>query len=468
MRQLKIGTSWVRGVIGDAFTPELAIQFACAFGTYCDGGSVVLGRDTRRSSPMLHAAVQSALISTGCRVIDLGVCTTPLVSHAVRRHGAAGGISITGSHNDAEWNALKFLGPAGSLLNAANSEELLDIYHASAYSFSGWDGLQRTILDDGAVSSYVDDLARDLDAASIIAKGYRVAVDFSNGASHGVCSRFLQRLGCELVPLNERPARRFSHAPAPQVENMRQLEAVLPYVKADVGAAINVDGDRAGFVTHDGRALSEEVALPLVVDHVLARRPGLVVTNLSTSQMVDAVAARHGSTVLRAEVGEGYVMDRAALEGAVVCGEGCGGVALTPQSATFDALQTLGQVLEAMALSGATLADLTAGLPVFAMRKGELACSPDRVYRVIEAVREEFDDAVVNEADGVRLAWPDQWLHVRASNTEPIVRIIAEAPDQTALDALFSRADTAARRGASGFGRSDHNPAGSATRSGKP
>ncbi|MGC8667483.1 MAG: phosphoglucosamine mutase [Chthonomonadales bacterium] len=452
LRQLKIGTSWVRGVVGEALTPELVVDFACAFGTWCDGGVVVLGCDTRQSSPLLRAAVLSGLISCGCEVVDLGVCPTPLVSFAVRERGAAGGISISGSHNSARWNALKFLGPDGALLNAVLSEELLDIYHASAFVQADWQNLRKTTSAPGVLDRYLDHLVAGLDVEQIRSRGYRVAIDLCNGACGAAAKAFLTRLGCSVFPLNDEPSGEFAHAPAPSPANMRQLAALMRCLGADLGASINIDGDRIGFVTHDGTPLSEEYALPLAARNVLAKQAGPVVTTYSTSSMVDAIAREFGQEVIRTSVGEGYVVDRALAEEAVIAGEGSGGVAVLSITPTFDALATLGVVLEEMARTGKTLAEMASLLPSRAMRKGELGAAPDVVYRVVEGFRKKYAGANPNTADGVRVDWPDAWLHVRASNTEPLLRVIIEAASAERADELFEQAMTLARRLAFGVG----------------
>jgi len=452
VRQLKIGTSWVRGVVGEALTPELIVNFACAFGTWCDGETVVIGRDTRKSSAMLHAAVVSGLLSTGCEVVDLGVSPSPVVSFGVRELAAAGGISVSGSHNDVRWNALKFLGPDGALLNAVKSEELLDIYHASAFLTAGWQDLRPVTSDPGVIDRYLENLLSVLDVDTIRDSGLRVAVDLCNGACGPVVRKFTEALGIHLYALNDEPSGQFAHSPAPSADNMRQLAALMRYLDADLGAAVNVDGDRVGFVTRSGIALSEEYALPLAAQMRLARRPGLVVTNLSTSRMVDRVAQSAGQPVQRTMVGEGYVMDEGLAETAVLAGEGSGGVAMLPVTMTYDALLTLGMILESMACSGKPLEELVAALPKMSMRKGEIACPPELVYRAIEGFRHRFADRNPDVTDGVRVEWPDVWMHVRASNTEPLLRVIVEADTDERADEVYNDAMTYARRLAFGHG----------------
>jgi len=446
LRELKIGASGVRGVVGDALTPELIVNFACAFGTWCGAGPVVIGRDTRRSSTAFRAAVVSGLLSTGCRVIDLGVSSSPLVSFAIREFGASGGIAITGSHNDASWNALKFFGPDGALLNAAKNEELLDIYHGAAYELATWDRLKPVETAPDVEERYLEHVASVIDRDPIRDRRFRVAVDFTNGACGAVASRFLESLHCTLLPVNLEPTGEFAHPPAPTAANMRQIATLARCFGADLGAALNVDGDRIGFVTAEGQALSEEYSLPLAATPRLRRRPGPVVTSYSTSGMVEALARAHGQRVVRGPVGESQIVDLGLAEGAVLAGEGSGGVAVLPLNVAYDGLVALGLVLEEMATSGRSLADLAGGFPSLHMRKRELPCPPNLVYKVLDRFRRRHAGDTPDCTDGVRLTLADSWLHVRASATEPLLRIIAEAPDPVRAEALVDDAMVFARR----------------------
>ncbi len=451
MKELKIGTSWVRGVVGDALTPELIVNFACAFGTWCHG-PVAIARDTRRSSGTLRAAVVAGLLSTGCEVIDLGVCSSALLSFGVRELGAAGGISITGGHNDARWNALKFIGPDGALLNAVKSEELLDIYHASSFLLAPWDKIRAVAAAPKIAERYLEHLLALLNVAQIRERHFRVAVDFCNGSCGSVAERFLEELGCTLLPVNEEPTGEFAHAPAPTPANMRQLATLMRCFEADLGAAINVDGDRIGFVTSKGMALSEEYSLPLAARTRLARRPGPVAASYSTSLMIDALAREFGQKVIRTAVGESHVIDQGLTENAVLAGEGSGGVAVLPSCMTFDALVTLGLVLEQLSGNSESLEALVARLPRYFMRKHELPCPPNLVYRVIDRFRYHYTREAPDCTDGVRVAWRDSWLHVRASNTEPLLRIITESETSARADSIMEEALNYARSMTYGHG----------------
>jgi phosphomannomutase len=445
VRELKIGASGVRGVVGDALTPELIVNFACAFGTWCGAGPVVIGRDTRRSSTAFRSAVVSGLLATGCRVIDLGVAASPFLSFTIRELGASGGIAITGSHNDASWNALKFFGPDGAMLNVAKNGELLDVYHGAAYELATIDRLLPVEAAPEVQDRYLDHLASALDVDLIRDRGFRVALDFNNGVCGALASRFLERLRCTLLAVNAEPTGDFAHPPAPTAANMGQLAALARRSGADLGAAFNVDGDRVGFVTADGDALSEEYSLPLAATPRLRRRPGPVVTSYSTSGMVESLARALGQRVVRGPVGESQIVDLGLAEAAVIAGEGSGGVVVLPLNVAYDGLLTLGLVLEEMAASGRTLAALAAGLPSLFMRKREVPCPPNLVYRVLDRFRRYHAGDDPDCADGVRLAWGDSWLHVRASGTEPLLRIIAESPDRRRAETLVEEATVFAR-----------------------
>jgi phosphomannomutase len=301
-------------------------------------------------------------------------------------------------------------------------------------------------FDADVADRYIEHLTAVLDTETIRTAGFRVALDLCNGTCGAIATRLLERLGCTVYALNEEPTGEFAHSPAPTQDNMRQLGALMRSLGADLGAAINVDGDRIGFVLPSGKALSEEYTLPLAAKMRLTRRPGMVVTNLSTSRMIDRVAAQWGYPVLKTIVGEGAVIDYGLSEGAVLVGEGSGGIAMLPVTMTFDAFLTLGMILEATASSGCSLAELVAQLPNIPMRKGELACPPDLVYKAIDGFRARFADRNPDTTDGVLVVWPDAWLHVRASNTEPLLRVIVEAETDDRVDAVFDEAMAYARR----------------------
>ncbi len=437
MKQLKIASSSVRGVTGIGLTPELVTDFACAFGTWVEGCDVVLARDTRRSSPMFEAAALSGLISTGCDVKNAGVCPTPVAQHLVRRFETDGAIVVTGSHNSSEWNALKFVNRDGALLNRIQGEEVLDLYHLGEFTKASWDRLGKEIPTSDYAAQYFDETVDKVDTAAIREAGFRVVVDLANGTAGTIIHDFLSLLGCKPVLINEEREGNFAHYPGPTIRNMAQLASLLKHIKADVGFAINTDADAVGVVTEKGEALSEECTFPLIADHLLTKKKALVVTNLSTSMMIDNIVEKHGGSLIRTKIGEGNVIFRAINENAYLAGEGSGGVACLPVACAFDAFMSMAFILEAMAKRGKKPSELRAGLPSFTMLKGEIAASSSRVYHALEETRTLFRNENVDLKDGVRVQWPNLWLHVRSSNTEPVLRVFVEGEDEDKAKRLF-------------------------------
>jgi phosphomannomutase len=430
MRPLKIGISGVRGIVGETLTPEIIVAFAQAFGTYLDGGRLLVGRDSRPSGPMVRSAVVAGLVAAGCEVIDLGLSPTPSLQLAVPWLGAQGGISITGGHNPAAWNALKFVRGDGLYLNSTQAEELLDIYHQGEFTKATWDRIRTSIGQADAISHHIEVLARAFDVSAIRARRFRVAVDCCNGACALLSPRWLDTLGCTVLAVNDDVTAAFPHRPEPNRETMAQVRAVVHAGAADIGFAHDADGERLGIVTGGGDPLSEERTLVLAADIALRARSGPVVTNVSTTLAVDGVAARYGATVVRTPVGQSYISEAMLEHQAVIGGEGNGGVAVPRVQWTHDSAATIGLVLEHMARSGQSVASLVADLPEYDMIKRDFAVKPSALYSVLQDLRDEVageSTAAVDLSDGIRLAWPDGWVHVRASNTESIIRVIAES-----------------------------------------
>lgn len=429
MNSLKIGISGVRGVVGETFTPELAVAFAQAFGTYLDAGRILVCRDTRASGPMVHAAVVAGLLATGCEVFDLGVCPTPSLQLSVGGLEAEGGISITAGHNPEPWNALKFVRADGLYLNATQADELLDIYHQAEFDKAGWERIRPDVVRRDAVERHLETLARAFDVEAVRARRLTVAVDCCNSSCALLSPRWLGALGCEVLALNDDPSAPFPHAPEPTRQTMAQLRAVVEAGRADVGFAHDADGERLGLVTERGEVLSEELTLAVAAEIQLRREVGPVVTNVSTSMMVERVAARHGAEVIRTPVGQAFVSEAMVEAGAVVGGEGSGGVVVPHVQWTHDAAAAAGLILEHMALTGETVSELAESLPRFAMLKHNVAVEPDHIHSLLQRLHDELEKegAPFDQTDGVRVVHPDGWVHARVSNTESMLRLIAEA-----------------------------------------
>lgn len=440
MKPLKIGIAGVRGIVGETLTPELVIAFAQAFGTYLDSGRILICRDTRASGPMVRAAVVAGLLASGCEVIDLGICPTPTMQLAVEHFNAAGGISITAGHNPAQWNALKFVRGDGLYLNIRQAEELLDIFHQAEFAKAKWNEIQPKIETQDAIAFHIEVLKQVFDVESIRARKLTVAVDCCNGACAVLSPRWLEELGCKVLAINDEIGSPFPHNPEPKRETMAQLRAVVKAGQADIGFAHDADGERIAIVTETGEALSEEMTLAIATEIKLSKKSGTVVTHLSTSGTIEAIAARHSSNVVRTPVGQAYISEAMLEHNAVLGGEGNGAVAIPEVHATNDAAATIGLILEHLAKTGITISELAASLPRYVMLKHYVAVAPNKLFSVLNEIRAEAETAGatnIDFSDGIKLSWPDGWLHIRASNTESMIRLIAEAENETRASELL-------------------------------
>ncbi|HEX7958226.1 MAG TPA: phosphoglucosamine mutase [Pyrinomonadaceae bacterium] len=424
---LKISISGVRGVVGESLTPTLLVRFAQAFGTYVGPGTIVIGRDTRTSGEMVRQAVLAGLLSTGCRVIDLDVCPVPTVQLLVRERRARGGICITASHNPAEWNALKFINSAGLFLPAAQARQLLDIYHQGEYAKVAGAEMREVTREAGAIDLHVRRILEALGPLPASARRLRAAVDSCNGAGSVVAPRLLAALGAEVVPVNTTPDGTFPRGAEPVPENLEELCRAVRERGCDVGFAQDMDADRLAVVDERGAPVGEEYTLVLAARYVLAREPGAVVANLATTGALDGVARAFGCQVFRSKIGEANVTEEMRRRGAVVGGEGNGGVIYPRINFARDSLVGMALVLHLLADTGRTVSEILAGLPRVHMVKEKLACRSDRIGRVLKTVREAYAGRPQDTRDGVRVTTPDGWFLVRGSNTEPIIRLVAEA-----------------------------------------
>ena len=440
MKALKIGIAGVRGIVGETLTPELVIAFTQAFATYLDCGKVLICRDTRSSGPMVRAAVSSALLASGCEVIDLGICPTPTMQLAVEHFKAAGGISITAGHNPGQWNALKFVRGDGLYLNTRQAEELLDVFHQGEFTKARWNEIHPQIETRDAIAHHIEALKQAFDVEAIRARKLIVAVDCCNGACALLSPRWLEELGCRVLAINDETELPFPHNPEPKRETMAQLRAVVKAGQADIGFAHDADGERIGIVTETGEALSEEMTLAIAAEIKLGQKPGVIVTHLSTSRTIEAIAARHNSTVVRTPVGQAYISEAMLEHKAVLGGEGNGAVAIPEIHATNDAAATIGLILEHLAKSGKPISEIAASLPRYTMLKHYVSVAPNLLFSVLNEIRTEAETAGADEidlSDGIKLSWPDGWLHIRASNTESMIRLIAEAQSEVRANDLL-------------------------------
>ena len=442
---LMVSVSGIRGRVGEGLTPEIVATFAAAFGAWAlrrnPGRPVVVGRDSRVSGPMFHRVAVAALQSVGANVVDIGLTTTPTCQLTVEDHHAAGGLMLSASHNPIEWNALKFIGPTGMFLEAAEGAEMRAIADGNIPRAT-WDKLGSVEADSGAVDRHLQRILAIpyVDVERIRARGLHVALDCVRGAGSVIVPALLERLGCKVTAIHTEPDGRFPHPPEPVAENLGDLERLVRSSGADLGVAVDPDVDRLALVSDEGKAIGEDYTLALASMLVLKHRSGPAVTNLSTSLVVKEAVTRSGSTLLLAPVGEVNVAVKMRDAGAVIGGEGNGGVILPEVHLGRDAPVGVALILQLLAESGGTLSSLVNGLPRFSIVKDKLDRPKAPLDTVYAALREAFGDAEVDTQDGLRLSWKDRWLHVRPSGTEPIVRVIAEAPTQKDALALVQRA----------------------------
>jgi len=436
---LKISISGVRGVVGDSLTPDLLTRFSQAFGTYVGSGRVVIGRDTRTSGEMVRQAVVSGLLSAGCRIVDAGVCPTPTVQLLVRKFRAAGGIAITASHNPPEWNALKFVGSDALFLSGARGRELLDIYHQGEYSKARSPRIRNVETMPGALDLHI---AAVLEALGPLPAGRRrpkVVLDACNGAGSVVGPRLLEALGADVVGINTTPDGRFPRPAEPTPENLKALCAAVRDHRADIGFAQDMDADRLAIVSEAGEPIGEERTLVLAVEHVLRGTPGPVVANLSTTHALEPVARRYGCAVYRTPVGEANVTEGMHRHRAVIGGEGNGGVIYPRINYARDSLVGMGLILHLLADSGKTVSELVTALPALEIVKIQFPFPSQRLGEVFRKARREYADLPMDLRDGVKVMLPDAWFLLRGSNTEPVLRVVAEATSEEAARGLAEK-----------------------------
>ncbi|HEV2017797.1 MAG TPA: phosphoglucosamine mutase [Gemmatimonadaceae bacterium] len=433
---LMVSVSGVRGRVGEALTPEVMAKFAAGFGAWAlarSGGkaTIVVGRDSRVSGPMFQPVVHAALQSVGCNVLDIGMVPTPTVQLAVEHHHAAGGLAITASHNPIEWNALKFIGPSGLFLDGAEAADMREVVDGNIPRAT-WDRLGTVTADKDAAREHIEKILAlpFLDVQGIRKRGFRVGLDCVRGAGGVFMPVLLELLGCKLATINMEPDGRFPRPPEPVAENLGELQKLVQDSHCDLGMAVDPDVDRLALVSDEGVAIGEDYTLALAAKVVLRHRKGPVVTNLSTSRIIDDIAAEAGTRVIRAPVGEVNVATRMRAEKAPIGGEGNGGVILSELHLGRDAPVGAALILQLLLEEGEKrpLSKIVASYPRYIIVKDKLDRPATPLDTVYEALKKAFPDAEADTQDGLRLTWPDRWVHIRPSGTEPIVRVIAEAP----------------------------------------
>jgi phosphomannomutase len=425
---LIVSVSGIRGVVGKGLTPEATVAFAAALGTWAEGGRVVLSQDGRPSGGMLRHAVLAGLLGTGCDVRDLGIAPTPTFGLAVRRLEARGGIQITASHNPAEWNGLKLFGPEGAVLSPDDGRIVKDLFDRAAFRRSAWNELGTVADCSHALDWHCRRVLELVDVPKIRARQLRAFLDANGGAGGPLGRNLLHAFQCRPVCVGCEADGFFQHEPEPIAAHLTDVCPRVAESGAHLGLVLDPDADRLALIDESGRYIGEELTLALAVLFRLGVERGPVVINMSTSRVVEDLAARFGVPCHRAAVGEANVVAKMREVGALIGGEGNGGVIDPRVGWVRDPFIGMGLILNLMADTQMKLSDLVAELPAYHIVKDKVTVTRERLPGLFAELEKRWPEAAVNRLDGLRLDWADRWVHVRPSNTEAIVRVIAEAP----------------------------------------
>jgi phosphomannomutase len=446
---LIVSVSGLRGVVGTTLTPDVAVRYAAAFAATLPPGPIVIGRDGRTHGPLFAAALRDFFMASGRDVIDCGVAATPTVGIVVREERAGGGIQISASHNPPQYNGLKLFSAAGRVLPAAAGATVLERFRTLPERVEPAGSARGRVREVDGGPAHVRLVAATVDVEAIRRRRLKVWLDAGHGAGSRAARLLFEHLGCEFTIHGGEPDGLFEHPPEPTAENLATMLPRIRQQHADVGFFQDPDADRLAIATADGQYIGEEATLALCVDAVLAKTPGPIVVNCSTSGMAAAIAARHGVPCHVSAVGEANVVDEMLARKAVLGGEGNGGVIDPRVVLVRDSFVAMALVLERLATAGpaTTIAGLAAALPSFVMKKTKVDLAPGMQGPALAAgldrIAAAFPGAAPSRLDGLRLDFPGGWLLVRASNTEPIVRLVAEAATEADVDAALARARAA-------------------------
>ncbi|WP_298119460.1 phosphoglucosamine mutase [Flavobacterium sp.] len=438
----------IGGKVGDNLTPVDAVKFASAYGTFLKNNSskdkltVVIGRDARISGSMIHNLVQNTLIGLGINVIDLGLSTTPTVEVAVPLEKADGGIILTASHNPKQWNALKLLNAKGEFLNGDDGAKILEIAETEAFDFVDVDSLGEITTNDSYMDIHIDEVLELplVDADLVKTKKYKVVVDAVNSTGGIIIPNLLEQMGVEVVKLYCEPNGHFPHNPEPLKEHLGDICKLVVEEKADFGIVVDPDVDRLAFISNDGEMFGEEYTLVAIADYVLSKTPGNTVSNMSSSRALRDITNIHNGSYQASAVGEVNVVELMKKTNAIIGGEGNGGIIYPELHYGRDSLVGVALFLTYLANQEKTVAELRASYPQYYMSKNKIELTPQiDVDAILVAMTEKYKSEDITTIDGVKIDFATEWVHLRKSNTEPIIRIYTEAPTQAEADTLAFR-----------------------------
>nr|WP_314840154.1 phosphoglucosamine mutase [uncultured Flavobacterium sp.] len=438
----------IGGNVGDNLTPVDAVKFASAYGTWLknyskkDKITVVVGRDARISGPMIHNLVVNTLIGLGIDVIDLGLSTTPTVEVAVPLEKAEGGIILTASHNPKQWNALKLLNEKGEFLNGEEGLKILEIAESEGFNFSDVDDLGTITINDAYMDIHIDEVLNLplVDIEAVKAAKFKVVVDGVNSSGGIIIPRLLELMGVEVVELYCEPNGHFPHNPEPLKEHLTDISELVVKEKAHLGIVVDPDVDRLAFICEDGEMFGEEYTLVACADYVLSKTPGNTVSNMSSSRALRDVTNAHNGNYEASAVGEVNVVELMKKNNAVIGGEGNGGIIYPELHYGRDSLVGVALFLTHLANKKMTVSALRASYPEYYMSKNKIELTPQiDVDAILVAMTEKYKNEDITTIDGVKIDFSENWVHLRKSNTEPIIRIYTEAASQELADQLALR-----------------------------
>ncbi len=435
---LKISISGIRGIVGQSLTPQLIIKFSEAFSNYIGGGSIAVASDTRPSAEMVKKAVFAGVLSGGGSPFDLGILPIPSLQIYVKENKFRGGISVTASHNPVEWNALKLIKRGGYFLNPYEAEELLDFYYQGRFRRTA--APEKVQIEPDPFSLHTHKIRSFIDIDAVKNRRPRVVVDPCGGAAAPYVKPYLEQLGAEVECIHCGISGAFPRSPEPVAENLDALCRAVKSSGADIGFAQDADADRLAVVDEKGRAVGEEYTLAIAVDYFLQyKKESPVTVNLSTSRVIEDITKKHKVGLIRTKVGEINVARGMLEAGAKIGGEGNGGIMAADIHACRDSFTGMALFLECLAKSKMTVSRLRDRLPDYFMSKDKIRASFRDRKRILNRIQNEFRDGHINTLDGLRIDYPDFWIHVRPSNTEPVVRIIIEGSDKQTVQNLSKR-----------------------------
>ena len=441
MSTLMVSISGIRGIVGDGLDPNVIVNFTSAYADFTGKGKVIVGRDARVTGDMVNRIVTATLNAKGIDVIDIGICPTPTVQYTVKTLNARGGIAISASHNPNEWNALKLLNSTGQFMTPEENTELLEILNLSQNKYKTWDEIGKTTFYAEGIKKHMHDVLemKYIDKEAIRKRKFKVLADCVNGAGVYVIPELLRELGCEVIEYNCEKTGIFPRLPEPIPENLTETMKEVKKNKADFGVVVDPDVDRLVLITDTGEAFGEENTITQAVKFILSKEKGNAVVNLSTTRGVDDVAKDEGCKVFRSPVGEANVVKKMKEINAVIGGEGSGGVIYPALHYGRDALAGIAITLQHLLESGLTMNELRKSLPSYFITKKKIMTGENNPDAIISLLAEKYKAEKINIDDGLRIDFPDHWVHFRKSNTEPIIRIITEAKDKDASQSLSDK-----------------------------